>query len=828
MPLLFLIFLLHSPLLAVGAAGVPPAPSAPYFVANEGQWPGNFQFKCEVGSTIYYVTPKGMTIDFRSYVGADGNPPALSRFDNLAERGFVGAAGVPPAVPRRNLEIKGHVLQIHYVLAPQETTRSSLQARHSAHGANKLPHYSNYFLGRDSTKWRSRVSHYENVIVPEVWPGIDVEYRADKQGIETIYHVKPGADPAQIQMEYLGLDAPLRVDAQGNLILSTSLGDVKEKVPFAFQQESRTQKRVDAVFRVIDETRVRYDVGAFDAGKELVVDPLIYSTFLGGDDAADRIERFLELASGEFLVSGETGSNDFPSTPGTYQEFMQGSDNAFVTKLSENATDILFSTFYGATGTVSASDVEVMPDGDIVIIGTTSSGTIPLTPDALDSTQNGFEGFVALMTGDGTDLLYSSYLGELGNDYISDCVIDSAGRVIITGSTTSVGFPTTPDALFSELTDGGNAFLAVIDVYAPSLVFSSFFGGGSCEGYELKLANDNTLWLVGETLSPSLAVTEDAYQSEHSNPNSGDAFLSHVQLDPPANLYTSYLGGDGHDRVTSFELVDNVVVLFGYTYSSSWPTTPGVFDSISDGSSNGFVTIFQPPDSIIMSTLLGDFDTQIIEAGTVSPDGAYVVAGFTTNDEFPITTNALDSTFGPNIGEAPRDLFITKFAPDLATLEFSTFFGGNDIEHVQCLWVPTPTTLWVLGTTESSADFPTTPDAFRPQKPRFDSDGFISRIEIEPMAARNPVPIAHDFTLSAYPNPFNPTTTLSFTLPHRTSVTLKIHDILGREVERVELGNMTAGQHELKVNGEAWSSGIYFATLATPTFTQTQKLLLLR
>ena len=116
----------------------------------------------------------------------------------------------------------------------------------------KPPHYSIYFLGRYSTKWRSRVSHYQNTIVSEIWQGIDVEYRADQQGVETIYHVKPGADPTQIQMEYLGLDAPLRVDAQGNLILATSLGDVKEKAPFAFQQESRTQEVVHSSLRLLD------------------------------------------------------------------------------------------------------------------------------------------------------------------------------------------------------------------------------------------------------------------------------------------------------------------------------------------------------------------------------------------------------------------------------------------------------------------------------------------------------------------------------------------------------------------------------------------------
>ncbi|MBL0060902.1 MAG: hypothetical protein IPP40_05280 [bacterium] len=326
MPILLLTLLfLNSPLLAGGQGGVSAA--TPYWIANEGQWEGDFQFKCEVGSTVYYVTPKGMTVDFREftkYVGADGNPPASSKFDPFERK-------------RDPVTVRGHVVQIHYVKASRRQVSSPAPPTEIAIGENKLTHYSNYFLGRDSTKWRSRVGHYENVIVPEVWPGIDVEYRADQQGVETIYHVKPGADPTQIQMEYLGLDAPLRVDAQGNPILKASLGDVKEKAPFACQQEARMQKRVDAGFRVMDETRVGYDVGVFDAGKELVVDPLIHSTYFGGDEGLDYPDRTTVLPNGEIVLCGTSTSSDFPTTTGAYQEALMGNANVFLTKLSSDA-----------------------------------------------------------------------------------------------------------------------------------------------------------------------------------------------------------------------------------------------------------------------------------------------------------------------------------------------------------------------------------------------------------------------------------------------------------------------------------------------------------
>jgi hypothetical protein len=91
-----------------------------------------------------------------------------------------------------------------------------------------------------------------------------------------------------------------------------------------------------------------------------------------------------------------------------------------------------------------------------------------------------------------------------------------------------------------------------------------------------------------------------------------------------------------------------------------------------------------------------------------------------------------------------------------------------------------------------------------------------------------PISLPAEFALSAYPNPFNPTTTLSFTLPQRGSVAVTIHNTLGREVQRFDLGNMNSGQHKLELNGAAWSAGIYFVTLDTPARSATAKLLLLR
>jgi hypothetical protein len=734
-------------------------------------------------------------------------------------------AGLSSAQPGRNVTIRGHVIQIHYSDIPPRFSGG-------ARGGEKLPHYSNYFLGRDSTTWRSRVPHYQTVIAEEVWPGIDVEYRADKQGVEAIYHVVPGADPTQIQMEYLGLDAPLRVDSQGNLVLTTSLGEVKEQAPYAYQIDGRAKKRIESTYRVIDGNRVVFEFDGFDASKELVIDPLLYSTFWGGSAGLEHIEQFLPTNVDDFLLCGSSSSTNFQTTPGAYQQQIHGRYNAYVSKLTNGGREIEFSTLFGSAGYVHGRNMAVMPNGDLFLLGFAEEGAvIPLTASSLDTSLEDYESFVALFDSSGSNLLYSSYLGGSDQDIMEDVVVNSSGQVLIAGQTNSANFPTTPNALYSDLIGGSNAVTVLMDVYTPAILYSSLFGSATCVAYQAEFENDNTFWLSGLVYSHGLTVTEDAYQPSYGGEESADAFLAHFQLSPPALLYSTYFGGGQQDEIYNFELIDSGrLALYGSTRSDEWPTTPGVYDSVLTGTgySDGFITIIAPPDTIVLSTLLGSEDIDEITIGSRTPNGSYVVAGRTSNPNFPTTPDALDSTYGPNIEGGGPDLFVARLSSNLTSLEYGTYFGGNSHEVAEHIWIQDDQTYWLAGFT-SSIDFPVTPDAIDPVINGFDTEGFISCIGIMTNAREpNPVTIPRELELSIFPNPFNPTTTLSFSLPRATTTELTIHNILGQQVEHIDFGKLQAGHHTQQIGNPTWSTGLYFATIKTPQNSRTTKLLLLR
>lgn len=79
-----------------------------------------------------------------------------------------------------------------------------------------------------------------------------------------------------------------------------------------------------------------------------------------------------------------------------------------------------------------------------------------------------------------------------------------------------------------------------------------------------------------------------------------------------------------------------------------------------------------------------------------------------------------------------------------------------------------------------------------------------------------------------YPNPFNPTTTIRFSLPRREHVTLKIFDLLGREVAVLVEENLEPGEHSVVFNGGGLSSGVYLCRLEAGAFVGQKKLVLVR
>src|SRR5262249_15221680 len=152
-------------------------------------------------------------------------------------------------------------------------------ARPSAgdHAATRV----SYFRGRDRARWTSGVPTFETVSLGEVWPGITLDVRASGKTVEKLFTVKPGADPSRLRMSVAGAQG-LRVDGSGALVVGTGLGDVTFTPPAAFQERGGSRVPVKVAYTVSGQ-QYGFQLGGYDPGLPVVIDPLLQATYIGGN-----------------------------------------------------------------------------------------------------------------------------------------------------------------------------------------------------------------------------------------------------------------------------------------------------------------------------------------------------------------------------------------------------------------------------------------------------------------------------------------------------------------------------------------------------------------
>jgi hypothetical protein len=213
---------------------------------------------------------------------------------------------------------------------------------------------------------------------------------------------------------------------------------------------------------------------------------LLHATYLGG-----RLNEFAEhrLWLGPWdtaLVTGFTASPDFPTTRWAVQRTLKGKGDGFITKLSRDGERLMFSTFLGGSG----NDFWLMPtvdvDGNVVVVGGTSSPDFPVTPDALQSRPGGGEdGVLAILTPDCSTILYATYLGGKGDDLVRSLALGPDGEVFLVGSTSSEDFPLSANALQKKHGGKGDAFIVQLEGLPvfPGGEWVSLFDGKTLAGW---------------------------------------------------------------------------------------------------------------------------------------------------------------------------------------------------------------------------------------------------------------------------------------------------------------------------------------------------------
>jgi hypothetical protein len=187
---------------------------------------------------------------------------------------------------------------------------------------------------------------------------------------------------------------------------------------------------------------------------------LRYSTFLGGQDDEFAEHRLALLADGSVLLTGVTSSRDFPTTEGVWQRSFKGKTSGFVTKLSPDGRRFVWSTLLGA----SDGEFLLMPttdaSGNIYVVGHSTSPDFPTTAGAVQAAYGGKgDGVFAILSADGSRLLYATYLGSHEEDLLRSLAIGPKGEVYLIGKTASDDFRVTAGAAQARRKGNSDAFV---------------------------------------------------------------------------------------------------------------------------------------------------------------------------------------------------------------------------------------------------------------------------------------------------------------------------------------------------------------------------------
>jgi hypothetical protein len=375
---------------------------------------------------------------------------------------------------------------------------------------------------------------------------------------------------------------------------------------------------------------------------------LIYSTYVGGsgDDRGYGIG-LVASANGTYepVISGYTGSTNFPVSANTAQGANGGRLDLFVTRLSADGRRLLYSTYLGGAGDdVTFATLSLDETGNAYVTGYTASTNFPVTPGAIQNSLRGprdaFLTKVNLVSG---PFVYSSYLGGGGEDE-GRGTYAYQGQAYVTGYTASGDFPLTANAIdrrcCTNSVTGGifrDAFVTAVLPQTGQLVYSTFLGGEWTEVARSIAADSTGIYVTGSTGSPDMPVTASAFQPVYGG-GPEDGFVVKLNPQGTAILYASFVGGSGEDVSHDLALdpVGNLY-LTGYTNSSDLPVANAIQAAHAGGRDAFVVKLRSGALALDYLTYFGGSQDDAGFAVAANATTAYV-SGYTTSANFPLQT----------------------------------------------------------------------------------------------------------------------------------------------------------------------------------------------
>jgi gliding motility-associated-like protein len=678
------------------------------FTENKNQWGSNVLYRAQLDGGLLFLEKNAFTYNFydketlrKNHLGKDYSSNGL---------------------------IKMHAFKMSFLNALKSVGSESKQA---------TPDYCNFFIGKDKSKWVGGVKNYKEVIYKDLYSGIDLQVLGLENNIKYNFIVSKNAKSEDIQLFYQGLDKISL--SNGSLILKTSINEMVEQKPYAYQVINGNKVEVPCNF-VLKKTTVSFEFPqGYNKEYEIIIDPVLIFACSSGSTADNFGMTATYDSLGNLYSGGTCFDAGFPTTLGAYDNsyngvVLYGRTDVVITKYSSDGTSLVYSTYLGgADGTEIVTSLIVDLQDNLLLYGATGSYDFPVTQTAFDTTfngglylhfisngsffDNGTDIFVAKFNSTGTSLIASTYIGGTMNDgvninndstpvsagssvyefpadslqynygdqYRGEIQVDSSGNCYISSSTRSGNFPIVGGF---DNTMGGKQDAVVFKLNGnfSSLIWSTYLGGTDNDaGYALILNNNREVYITGGTRSSNFPTTAGSYKPVYGG-GKCDGYITHIKADGSGILHSTYIGTNNYDQ-TYFIQGDNEQNV--YVFGQSLGAMPVINAAYSNPNAKQFVTkLDNNLSAIIFSTRVGRGGPQV----DISPSaflvdyckniylsgwGGRIVGQTTTTTNMPLTSDALQSTTDGH------NFYLMVLSTNASSLVYATYFGGaTSWEHV--------------------------------------------------------------------------------------------------------------------------------------------------
>ncbi len=571
-----------------------------------------------------------------------------------------------------------------------------------------LPERRNYYTAQCGTGITD-VGSYASITYRNLFNGIDLKWYARNGEAEYDFHVSPGADYKQIQWIIEGAEK-LSISPSGELLITTALGTIAEQAPVAFQQGVELRASW-----MLDGNRVSFVLlDPYNEREVLVIDPIVrtWGSYFGGT-SLDRATDCGVDASGNLYITGITTSTSMIATSGSYQTTlaMAGFRDAFLSKFTPGG-QLIWSTYYGGTGSESTEGLCVDANSCIYVAGSTKSPSGMGTAGGFQPTYGGGlnDGFLARFDSTGA-LLWATYYGGNLSDFMTACVADDSLNVYVCGNTSSSSGISTSgshQASWGGVGSGisgspSDAFLVKFDS-SGSRQWATYYGGDNSDfAAGIALDNQYQVYISGQTSSKGTGTitTIGTHQPAFGLGSNPKAYVAKFQSSG-TRIWGTYYGGTGYEWGEDVKTDDSLnVYLLGKTSSSTGISTLGSHQPTLGGGDDVMLVKFNSQGQRLWGTYFGDLYTNDADGLEIDSEANLYIAG---------------NTFSPNPGSAGvfgtydvhqptyegglADAFLASFDA-LGGLNFSTYYGGTSEDVGIACALADSTTIYLAGWSSS-------------------------------------------------------------------------------------------------------------------------------